>query len=308
MSAITDFFRRLLKRRAAQKPGTSTSTLRFEETPSQLASTIIEVAPGAGEQSVYQTLRVATAQSVGKQRIHNEDALFTWTPQTGDDYQEPIGFYVIADGMGGQAHGDLASQLAIQVVSKRIKEAINSNWQNADQTPTDDTVKEFLINTVKEAHQAVVHDVPGGGTTLTAVLILGRQMIIAHVGDTRLYQISPDKSIQILTRDHSLVKRLVELHQITEEEAVTHPQRNVLYRALGQSEPLEVDLKVIPLPDCGYLLLCTDGLWGVVQESEMVRLVCESSTLDLACQHLIAAANEAGGPDNISVILVALPA
>jgi serine/threonine protein phosphatase PrpC len=113
--------------------------------------------------------------------------------------------------------------------------------------------------------------------------------------------------MQVLTRDHSLVMRMLEMGHLTEQEASVHPQRNVLYRALGQGEPFSPDISTSPLPNAGYLLLCTDGLWGVVPQTEMSRIIKTASTPESACQQLIDAANKAGGPDNISAILVRIP-
>jgi protein phosphatase len=132
--------------------------------------------------------------------------------------------------------------------------------------------------------------------------------MISHVGDSRAYAIYPDGSIKVLTRDHSLVKRLEELGQITSEEAALHPQRNVLYRALGQNEPFEPDNNSHPLPRGGLLMLCSDGMWGTIPAPEISRIVLETSNPELACQKLVNASNAAGGPDNISVVLVKIPA
>ena len=109
---------------------------------------------------------------------------------------------------------------------------------------------------------------------------------------------------RILNRIHSLVKRLEELGHITPEEASTYPHRNVLYRALGQGEVLEPDIFTVPFPSAGSLMMCSDGLWGVVSEQDLVRVVREAPNLQRACQSLVSAANAAGGPDNISVVLV----
>ncbi len=111
-----------------------------------------------------------------------------------------------------------------------------------------------------------------------------------------------------ITRDHSLVKRLEELGQLRPEEAEVHPQRNVLYRAIGQGANLEVDVFTLPIPRDAHLLLCSDGLWGVVPDQEIKRLVHAADTPQLACEHLIDAANAAGGPDNISAVLIYFPA
>jgi serine/threonine protein phosphatase PrpC len=149
--------------------------------------------------------------------------------------------------------------------------------------------------------------VPGGGTTLTAVLLLGSLMTIGHVGDSRAYLFSNGHG-EVLTRDHSLVKRLEELGQLTEAEAAVHPQRNVLYKAIGQGANLEVDVLTHPVPKDGFLMLCSDGLWGVVAEEDIERIVWNSPHPQIACDELVRAANAAGGPDNITAILVYFPA
>jgi protein phosphatase len=164
-----------------------------------------------------------------------------------------------------------------------------------------------MQSAVQEAHRVILKEAPGSGTTLTAMLILDRQMTIAHVGDSRVSLIDSDGFIQTITRDHSLVMRMMELGQLTSEEAAIHPQRNVLYRALGQGEPFTPDITTQPLPESGSILLCSDGLWGVVPEDEIVKLVNSSQDPELACQKLINAANAAGGPDNITAILVRVP-
>jgi protein phosphatase len=159
---------------------------------------------------------------------------------------------------------------------------------------------------IDEAQRAVLKAAPGSGTTLTAVLVLGDQMTIGHVGDSRAYAIRPDGRSELITRDHSLVKRLEELGQITRSEAAAHPQRNVLYRALGQGEILEADIFTTQFPQPGDLLLCSDGLWGVVPEDDLAKIINNAPNLASACHNLVTAANESGGPDNISAILVQL--
>jgi serine/threonine protein phosphatase PrpC len=145
---------------------------------------------------------------------------------------------------------------------------------------------------------------PGGGTTITVGLIFGDQINIGHVGDTRLYFLYPDGRIELKTSDHSLVKRLVDLGQITEQEAKNHPNKNVLYRALGQSEPFRPDLLSLTIPKPGYILICSDGLWGSVSDEDLFRFAKNSETPSLACSRMVDAANKAGGPDNISAILI----
>jgi protein phosphatase len=149
----------------------------------------------------------------------------------------------------------------------------------------------------------VQREAPGSGTTVTAALVLGQQVTIAHVGDSRAYAVFPDGRVEPLTRDHSLVKRLEELGHLSKDEAASFPHRNVLIRALGQGEALEADIFTIPFPQTGYLMICSDGLWGVISEKDIHRAIIESPNLQRACQTMVDAANAAGGPDNITVVL-----
>jgi len=250
-------------------------------------------------------LIVGCGQSVGKQRDHNEDALFTMTATLASDRNSmPFGLYMVADGMGGHKHGEVASNLAVRAMAGQITRKLYSPLLSVKPVSPTESIQEIMRDGIEEAHQAINKEAPGGGTTLTAVLVLGDQLTIAHIGDSRAYTISANGEVQTLTRDHSLVKRLVELGEITVDEAAVHPQRNVLLRALGQGEVFDADISTSPLPHSGHLLICSDGLWGVVSDEELARMVADSSSPQQACQNMIAAANEAGGPDNITVILV----
>lgn len=247
-------------------------------------------------------------QSVGMQRDHNEDALFVLTTTLTSDHSNlPFGLYIVADGMGGHQHGEIASGIAIRSMSSYIVSKLLIPLLQVNPVFPEESLVEIMQEGVQESHKAITNQVPGGGTTLTAVLILGEQMILAHVGDSRAYSIDLDGNMNVLTRDHSLVKRLEELGQISHEEAANHPQRNVLYRALGQGEPFDPDIKNLQLPSSGYLLLCSDGLWGVIEEDEIRQVIHDSPTITQACKSLVDAANAAGGPDNITAILVRLP-
>lgn len=246
--------------------------------------------------------------SVGLQRDHNEDALFSLTTTiVSDTAQMPFGFYVIADGMGGHQHGEIASGQAIRAMSSYIIRKLYMPLFSLNASSPEESLQELMQEAVMEAHQAILKDAAGGGTTLTAALILGNQLMISHVGDSRAYAIFPEGRLKVLTRDHSLVKRLEELGQITSAEAALHPQRNVLYRALGQGEPFEPDISTHPLPKNGYIMLCSDGLWGVISEDEILDCIRNAPTPEISCQRMVNLANEAGGPDNITVILVKIP-
>lgn len=259
------------------------------------------------ERKPYQ-LNVGHGQSVGIQRDHNEDAFFTLTTMLAYNESElPIGFYIVADGMGGHQNGEIASELAIRSIVEHVFHEILTPLLSLNPQPQNSSFQEVFHTGIEQANTEIVRNSFGGGTTVTSVLIIGEQMTIAHVGDSRVYAVDPTGVLEPLTRDHSLVKRLQELGQISSEEAAIHPQRNVLYRALGQGEPFEPEIISMKRPDEGYLLICSDGLWNIVQEEKISDIILNSPSPQEAVSLLIEAANQAGGPDNISVILVDLP-
>lgn len=250
-------------------------------------------------------LLVTSAQSVGRQRELNEDSLFTMsTTIAGHNSNAPFGLFIIADGMGGHQYGEIASNTALRVVSGYILKKFHNTLFSIPSMPVEESLQEIMLAAIAEAQRVVLNEAPGSGTTVTAALVLGQQLTIGHVGDSRGYLIYDNERIDSVTRDHSLVRRLEELGQITSAEAAVHPQRNVLYRALGQGETLDPDLSTVPFPVGSYLLLCSDGLWGLVTDDEIKKIIFEAPTIQRACQNLVSAANAAGGPDNISAILV----
>lgn len=256
----------------------------------------------------FSQLHASCYQSVGEQRDHNEDALFAMTSMlSGNEHQLSFGIYIVADGMGGHQHGEIASKIAALTMANYLLKKIYQGQIQIQPEPPKTPLREILTEGVTKAHEAVLNDAPGGGTTLTALLIVDNQMAIAHVGDSRVYAINSNNTMRALTRDHSLVKRLEELGQLTPDEAAIHPQKNVLYRALGQGEPFEPEIITTLTPDEGHLLVCSDGLWGLVPETTLGNIVNTAATLNEACKKMVAAANDAGGPDNITAILVRLP-
>ena len=251
---------------------------------------------------------VGCSQSVGKQREHNEDALFSLSTLLATDGEYlPFGLFIIADGMGGHQHGEMASELAVRCTASQIIQKVLMSLLALQPDAPSESIQEILEISVQEAHQTIMRKAPESGSTLTVILILNKFMSIAHVGDSRAYIVTPEGTMQVLTHDHSLVMRMMELGQLTVEEASAHPQRNILYRAMGYGEPFTPDISTSPLPETGYILLCSDGLWGVVPQEEISRLIIDSPDIQIACQRLIDAANDAGGPDNISAILVRIP-
>ncbi|MCB2202893.1 protein phosphatase 2C domain-containing protein [bacterium] len=249
--------------------------------------------------------RVATCQSTGMARAHNEDTLFTFsTFLDGLDDGHYLGIFLVADGMGGHQSGEVASHLAARGASQYLLE----NLVQAQMFSPDDAepaaVRDLMHNAVEEAQHLIRQQVPGGGTTLTLALVLDDHVYSAHVGDSRLYLVDNNGDFQLKTKDHSLVKRLVDLGEITEAEAAEHPQRNVLYRALGQSEDLTADVDDFIMEPGEKLVICSDGLWGMVSQEQFETLFAADTALSWVAEALVAAANEAGGPDNVSVVLV----
>jgi len=252
-------------------------------------------------------LVAAAGQSVGKQRELNEDSLLAITAtMAGNSGNLPFGLYVVADGMGGHQFGEVASNAAIRTVAGYILKKFSPYLFQIKTNPMEESFQEIMAAAVNEAQRIIQREAPGSGTTLTAALVIGQQVTIAHVGDSRAYFIYPDGRIEAVTRDHSLVQRLQELGHITAEEAENYPHRNVLYKALGQGDVLEPEIFTLAFPQLGTLLICSDGLWGVIGEQEIIRAINESPNLQRACQTLVTAANAAGGPDNISVVLAQL--
>ena len=254
-----------------------------------------------------QQLIASCGQSVGKQRELNEYSILAMTTTIARNSGNlPFGLYIVADGMGGHQFGEVASNAAIRSVAGYLLKKFHPYLFQVKTDTMDESFQEIMLDAVRDAQKAIQREAPGSGTTLTAALVIGQQVTVAHVGDSRAYFIYPDSRIEPITRDHSLVKRLEELGHITPEEAVNYPHRNVLYRALGQGELLDPDIFTVAFPQPGFLMICSDGLWGVVAEQDIVRAVVEAPNLQRACQNLVTAANTAGGPDNISVILAQL--
>jgi protein phosphatase len=246
-----------------------------------------------------------TCQSVGRQREHNEDALFAMSSILREGETEfPFGLFIVADGMGGHQHGEVASGAAIRALSGYLLQRLVIPMMTGTAASIDSSLQELMEQGFEEAQDAVIQTAPGGGTTLTAALVVGDQVTIGHVGDSRAYFALTDGELEPITKDHSLVKRLLELGQISEKEASVHPQRNVLYRAVGQTEPYRPDIETLSFPSPGSLMICSDGLWGVVGKTNLQKALRKSGSQIEICQRMVDMANQAGGPDNISVILV----
>ncbi len=252
------------------------------------------------------SLQAGWITDVGRARGHNEDSLLIFVGEQESAGAAPLfGLFILADGMGGHQAGELASALACRVVAGHLMSQVYlPTLASLERGATQPSLTEVLAEAITSANRAINQTLPGSGTTLTCVMVFGERLFIGHVGDSRVYLRQASGEVRQLTRDHSVVSKLVEIGQLTPEEAVVHPQRNMLYRAVGQGFSLDVDVQSQPLQPGDQLLLCSDGLWGLLSDEELWRIVAAAPTPSAACAQLVAAANAAGGHDNISVILV----
>jgi serine/threonine protein phosphatase PrpC len=228
----------------------------------------------------------ASKTDVGRQRHTNEDNLYDQPP-----------LFAVADGMGGAQAGEVASEMAIsEFVSERDGEAAAE--QQLEQIALSANRKIWEMSQSDSRHA-------GMGTTLTAAMVDGQQVAVGHVGDSRLY-LFRDGQIERMTRDHSLVEEFVRQGKLTPEQAEKHPQRSVITRALGPENAVEVDTFRIPARDGDVFLLCSDGLSGMVSDSDMAAILSAGGPLDKAAATLVDAANDNGGRDNITAVLFKL--
>jgi serine/threonine protein phosphatase PrpC len=246
--------------------------------------------------------RSGIAYDVGRVRQSNEDCLIAFTSlQQGDTVSPYYGLFIVADGMGGHEQGERASLLAAQTFAREVIGKFGTQWLGG-MTENAESIQEILESAMLMANQAVMLNLPGSGTTLTAALIFSRQVFLTHIGDSRAYLVG--KEIRQITHDHSLVQRLVDQGHISTEEATRFAQRNVLLKAVGQVEGVETDFLTVPWEHGSRLLLCTDGLWGVLSDSEILRISKNYPSAQDAAIALARQANTMGGPDNISAIIV----
>jgi serine/threonine protein phosphatase PrpC len=235
-------------------------------------------------------LRAADAiwkTDTGRQRRDNEDNAFVRAP-----------VFVVADGMGGAQAGEVASALAVQEFQQH-------------ELPPEGSPEERLSALIRSANRRIYelsrteHEHAGMGTTLTAVYVGDADLAVAHVGDSRAY-IFRDATLTRLTQDHSLVEELVRQGKLTEAQAAEHPQRSIITRALGIEGEVEVDTWTYPVRDGDVVLLCSDGLTSMIGEELIARVLASEPDLGRAAERLIAEANEAGGRDNITVVMFRL--
>lgn len=252
----------------------------------------------------WPSYRIGQATDQGQNREYNEDSLFLWRSvlRRAHDYV-PFELYIVADGMGGHANGESASELATHVVASQLIREVFLPFLQLTDYASPAPINEALVSAIENANQVISHEVPGAGTTLTAMLLLGETAFLAHVGDTRAYLITQDK-IERLTQDHSLVGRLLQVGAISEEDAAKHPQRNIIYRSVGQGETLQADWHSLELPAESRVLLCCDGLWGSVTDAQIKQIVETAAHPQQACDQLLQTARQQGSTDDITLVLI----
>jgi len=240
-------------------------------------------------------IELGSASDVGCQRENNEDYLAYWEPPSDAQFAEKGRLAIVADGMGGYEGGQEASHIAVEAIEEVYRETPDSDPQS------------LLVAGFQTAHQRIQDhanhhpELQGMGTTCTAIALRGDQLYFAHVGDSRLYLVR-DSRISRLTHDHSYVGRLVESGIIHSDEAEYHPQRHILTAALGAGVEITPDVPEQPLSlqTRDVLILCTDGLWGLIREEELAAAVTSHAPED-ACRDLVTLARKRGGPDNITL-------
>lgn len=249
-------------------------------------------------------LRCSARTDRGQVRQNNEDSIDLWA-------QESSVLAVVADGMGGAAAGEEASRIAVETIRAKL---VTDYYRTPDDynNHESDELANLLGDAVRDANQNIINraiEAPehkGMGTTVTMAFVRSSQIALAHVGDSRAYYVdASDKSINQLTADHSFVQALVDAGHITEDEAAEHPMRNVLYRALGQSEDLDVDVHANVRFHVGdRIVLCSDGLTLHVLPDEIREAALKFDSPHEISDSLVNLANSRGGKDNVSVIVI----
>jgi len=213
-------------------------------------------------------------------------------------YQDIPDCFVIADGMGGHKCGEVASKQAVDSVCNHL---LNSDWEIEDISAL---LKDIITSVNDELYKFSLLDesTQGMGTTLIITVLKNGKLFIGHVGDSRVYLIR-DNTIQKLTWDHSYIEELMKNGSITKDEAINHPKKNVITRAVGYELDLQVDTYEIDVLENDEILLCTDGLTNMLAENEMLEIITKAEGPQVACDTLIENANNKGGDDNVTVII-----
>ncbi len=232
---------------------------------------------------------------IGMKRNKNQDAYYI---SDRDDMQ----LYIVADGMGGHRCGEIASSMALETVKENFLKSTGKIHRKADAIKLiKESVEKANINIYLESKK--IEDCQGMGTTLTMAYIYKNKILIGHVGDTRAYLIK-DGDIRQVTEDHSYINELIKNGSISPEEAKTHPKKNMITRAVGSTSSIEVDIIQEKYKSGDILLLCSDGLFDMLDEDEISAVFKREKSMQIACEVLTNMANKKGGLDNITSIAI----
>ncbi|SEK18839.1 Stp1/IreP family PP2C-type Ser/Thr phosphatase [Ectothiorhodospira marina] len=249
------------------------------------------------------TLQIAGCTDPGRTRARNEDAI-------GEDAE--LGLMVLADGMGGHSGGDVASRMAVDTILGELRQALGRVGGNAQGKGTDETslqVREAIIQANRAIHEAAADDVrnTGMGTTLAVALLRPGTIILAHVGDSRIYRFR-NGQLEQMTVDHTLIQELVDRGLCNADQARTSLNRNLVTRALGIDSTVAVDIRQEPVMPGDLYLLCSDGLNDMLEDAIIEDILSRHQThLQEATRELVRHANDSGGRDNISVLIGRIP-
>ena len=238
-------------------------------------------------------MKIFGKTDIGLVRETNQDAFSFGSFDDGNCWA------VVCDGMGGVSGGQVASAICVEKVSDALKRGYRNDM-------TISSAKNLLTTAINAANSAVFkqsqenYELKGMGTTVVAVLVLGNIGVVAHVGDSRAYLLNDN--IKPITKDHSFVQLLIDTGKITEEEAKNHPDRNVITRAVGIEHVVDVEIDIVDINNNDKMLICTDGLNGYVPDADILKTVNEYG--DSSTEKLVETANNAGGRDNVTVVML----
>ncbi|NOZ10982.1 MAG: Stp1/IreP family PP2C-type Ser/Thr phosphatase [Gammaproteobacteria bacterium] len=246
-------------------------------------------------------IEIAGITDTGQLREHNEDSIAT---------EPSMGLAVLADGMGGHQAGEVASQIAVEAVTEKLDHYLQAQVTGPEEDETNDGYIENLVQAVEDANTQILRiaeerpECRGMGATIVAAFFRNNQFSVAHLGDSRMYRLRGD-SLEQITEDHSLVQELVRQGMLTPEEAQGSLNKNLITRALGIEDEVSPDINQGKTEEGDLYLLCSDGLTDVVNDEQIHQALHNANgELKESASNLVDMANEAGGPDNISVILV----
>ncbi|NLW43206.1 MAG: Stp1/IreP family PP2C-type Ser/Thr phosphatase [Tissierellia bacterium] len=239
-------------------------------------------------------MKFDAVSNVGKVRNNNEDSYYI-------SEKENFPLFIVADGIGGHNFGEIASKMAVDVIKNTIKTI--ENYDNLDELESD------MIKAISNANDEVydmsnsADEYAGMGTTLTALYVYHDSMLIGHVGDSRTYAVN-DREIRQLTEDDTIVNRLLKLGEITPSEAINHPKKNIITNAIGTDSNIDISLVQYNYGKGEYILMCTDGLTDMATNEEILNTINEQKTPSKISAKLLEIALEAGGKDNITLIIL----